>query len=157
VLLARASGPSFDDASFDWGAPVSYFVRAYTEIHTGIAESGDSPVAAITPADRFPPSPPAGLRAVVSEISVELSWNLSPEPDTAGYNVYRQSVSGPAAGRSSSGERTKRLKLNQQPLTAPVYSDRDIQRQEQYSYAVTAVDDKGNESDPGAAVEVRIP
>ena len=149
AFLAAADGTSFDDSAFDWGETYAYFVRAYSEVSTGIAESGDSPVATIVPIDKFPPSPPGGLRAVTSETSVEISWNLSPEPDTAGYNVYRRIVSGSAAGQNE--------RLNAQPLSAPVYSDKNVQPQQRYSYTVTAVDDKGNESAPGAALEVAIP
>ena len=137
--------PPFDDTNFVWDKSYSYFVRAYAEVSSGIAESADSPVAAVVPRDVFPPSPPAGLQSVVSEMSVELSWNLSPEPDTAGYYVYRRNAAGQTA------------RLNTELLTAPVFSDKTVQRHEQYSYSVSAVDEKGNESAPTAPLTVTIP
>ncbi|HYM13085.1 MAG TPA: fibronectin type III domain-containing protein, partial [Bryobacterales bacterium] len=143
--LGRIQFPPFDDPTFTWETPYTYFVRAYAEVSTGIAESADSPQATLVPKDIFPPSPPAGLRAVVSETSVELSWDLSPEPDTAGYRVYR---------RESSG---KNERLNAALLTAPVYSDKQVRRQQQYIYTVTAVDQNGNESAPGTPFTVTIP
>ena len=143
-LAAREAAP-FDDADFEWGTLYRYFVRAYVQVSTGIAESSDSPTASVVPKDIFPPSPPGGLRAVASETAVELSWNLSPEPDTAGYHVYRRDASG------------RTVRLNTGLLAAPVFSDKQIQRQQQYSYMVTAVDDKGNESAQTAPLAVTVP
>ncbi len=149
AYLSSTAAPRFEDSNFEWGESYSYFVRAYTEVSTGIDESADSPVAAIVPRDVFPPSPPAGLRAVATETSAEISWNLSPEPDTAGYNIYRRALSGSAPSQP--------VRLNAELLSAPVFSDKDVQRQRRYIYTVTAVDDKGNESGPSAPLEVAIP
>ncbi|HZS51696.1 MAG TPA: fibronectin type III domain-containing protein [Bryobacterales bacterium] len=149
AYLGSTTAPLFEDSNFEWGEPYAYFVRAYAEVSTGIDESADSPVAAIVPHDVFPPSPPAGLRAVATETSAEISWNLSPEPDTAGYNIYRRVLSGSAPSPP--------VRLNAELLSAPVFSDKDVQRQRRYVYTVTAVDDKGNESGPSAPLEVAIP
>jgi hypothetical protein len=56
----------------------------------------------------------------------------------AGYNVYR---SGPAG----------RKKLNTTPVQVPAFNDATAHPTERYSYSVTAVDGKGNES-PAATV-----
>lgn len=144
-LLTAVEAPPLSDAGFQWNMPHAYFVRAYSKVSTGIAESADSSIARIIAKDVFPPSVPAGLRAVPSETAVELSWNLSPEPDTAGYNVYRRDPSGKVA------------RLNSDLLTAPAFSDKTVQRQQQYAYSVSAVDDKGNESAPTAPFAVVIP
>ncbi len=145
ALLAEPEKPPFDDPNFTWNQPYTYFVRSYLKIATGAAESPDSPTAAILPKDTFPPTPPSELRMVVSETAVELSWNLSPEPDTAGYNVYRRDASGQTA------------RINTELQTAPAFSDKQVQRQQHYFYSVSAVDDKGNESAPSAPIEVTIP
>ncbi len=144
-FLAAVKTPPFDDPNFEWNTPYSYMVRAYTEVSTGIAESSDSKPKLVVPKDTFAPSPPEGLRAVPGETAVELSWNLSPEPDTAGYHVYR---------RGSSGEPVRQ---NSELLTTPVFTDKNVQRQQKYVYTVTAVDDKANESGPSAAAEVVVP
>ena len=140
ALAATLDTPSFTDADFVWKAAYSYFVRAFGKISTGVVESAESPVVVVAPEDTFAPSTPAGLQAVAGESAVELSWNLSPEADTAGYHVYR------------GGER-----LNTVPLSAPAFSDRGTGRGRQYSYTVSAVDDKGNESPPSAPVLVNVP
>ena len=49
----------------------------------------------VTPRDVFPPAAPVGLEAAIVPATpqgaayVELSWAISPEPDLAGYRVYR--------------------------------------------------------------------
>ncbi len=146
ALRNTANVASFDDAEFQFGVAYRFQVRAYAQVSTGRDESPDSAVATVTPKDVFPPSVPAGLEAVPTEASVELSWNLSPEPDTAGYNVYRQDgATGPP------------VRLNPELVTTPTYSDKNVQRGREYSYSVSAVDDKGNESEKTAAIKVVIP
>lgn len=149
AFLGLAENPPFDDPNFSWGAPYEYIVRAWAKVSVGLVESGDSPPAAVVPEDRFPPSPPGGLRAVVSGTAVELSWNLSPETDTAGYNVYRRSIS----GRSPA----QRARINPELLAAPSFSDKNVEPGHQYEYTITAVDDKGNESEPSAPYKVTLP
>ncbi|MBI3695523.1 MAG: hypothetical protein HY238_11885 [Acidobacteria bacterium] len=144
-FLAIIDAPPFDDPNFEWNKPYTYFVRAYAEVSPGLAESADSPAAAVVPTDVFPPSTPQGLQAVVTETAVELSWSLSPELDTAGYHVYRRTASGPPA------------RLNAAPLAVPVFSDKEIRRGQQYFYTVSAVDDKNNESAPSPPFQVNVP
>lgn len=145
ALRNTANAASFDDAEFQFGVAYRYRVRAYAQVSTGIDESPDSAVAPVTPKDVFPPSVPAGIEAVPTEASVELSWNLSPEPDTAGYNVYRQDAAG------------QPRRLNPEPVATPAYSDKNVQRGREYSYSVSALDDKGNESEKTAPIKVVIP
>ena len=145
TLLESVAEPAFEDRNFRWGAPHAYFVRAYVKTGAGAAESPDSALVAVVPQDVFPPSPPAGFEAVVTESAVELSWVPSPEADTAGYHVYRRGASGPA------------VRLTTELLAAPAFSDKDVKRGEQYFYTVTAVDDKGNESAPSAPQQVSVP
>jgi fibronectin type 3 domain-containing protein len=76
----------------------------------------------------LPPSGNAPLR-------VELSWDINPEPDTAGYNVYRK----------RSGE-TQMQRLNRALLPTPVYRDTAIEAGQKYIYQVTAVSQAGVES-----------
>jgi fibronectin type 3 domain-containing protein len=102
-------------------------------------------VASLTPTDTFPPSAPDGLRAVVGEGTVELSWSASPESDTAGYHVYRSSASGTP------------VRLTSAPLATPAFSDRNVQSGARYAYNVSAVDEKGNESPHSTSLEVTIP
>jgi len=147
-LLAEMEAARFADTAFRWEVPYSYFVRAFRKAGAGVAESEDSPVAAILPQDVFPPAPPAGLQAVASETTVDLSWNLSPEPDAAGYHVYRQDGSEAANAP---------LRLNPELLAAPGYTDREIRSGRRYAYTVAAVDQKGNQSRPSEPATVTAP
>jgi fibronectin type 3 domain-containing protein len=42
-------------------------------------------------------------------------------------------------------------------LPSPSYSDTNVSRGQQYLYAVTAVDQDGNESEPSEPIQVRMP
>ena len=66
------------------------------------------------------------------------------EPDLKGYYLYRSVEGGPF-------QRVGEL------LETPAASDRGIERGRRYRYAVSAVDQKGNESARSAAVEVAAP
>ena len=69
-----------------------------------------------------------------------LNWNKNPEPDLAGYNIYRRIGSAPVPGD---------VKINAVlvpgALAAPTYVD-TVSVDGTYFYAVTAVDTAGNES-----------
>jgi hypothetical protein len=70
----------------------------------------------------------AGLKTVA------LRWAVNPDA-VAGYHVYRSKVSGGPYE-----------KLNAEPLPAPGWTDRFLERTATYYYVVTAVDDQGRES-----------
>ncbi len=99
-----------------------------------------------TPQDTFAPAVPAGVTAVAGLGSIELSWERPPEADLAGFRVYR------AAG--TSGEF---VKLNAELTAAANFSDRGVQKGSVYRYAVSSVDQKGNESGRSQAVEATAP
>ncbi len=150
ALLTTVGPTSFLDAEVEWETPVTYTVRAYAATATGNAESPDSIVVSLTPTDTFPPSTPERLNAVVGEGVVELSWSPSPEPDTAGYHVYRASPGASGAGGAP-------VRLTSVPLATPAFSDRKVQTGARFAYNVSAVDEKGNESPPSTPTEVTIP
>ncbi|HOQ05751.1 MAG TPA: carbohydrate-binding protein [Anaerohalosphaeraceae bacterium] len=85
--------------------------------------------------DTQPPAAPTGLTAAAGENIVQLAWNPNTEPDLAGYNLYRFTVSG-------SGY----VKLNGILLTSPAYTDTNVSNGTTYYYVVTAVDTSANES-----------
>ncbi len=82
-------------------------------------------------------------RRLAGPESIEVSWQRSPEADTAGYYVYR-SVDGGAFERL--GDK----------VTLPAFSDRKVEHGKTYRYQISAVDQKKNESDRSAVVEVRF-
>ena len=65
--------------------------------------------------------------------TIELAWERSVESDFRGYNVYRSTGDGPF-------EKIASL------IDVPTYSDREVKTGTRYRYAVTAVDQVGNES-----------
>ncbi len=104
-----------------------------------------SPVASITFRDVAPPAAPTGLVVIPgggfgAELSLDLSWEPNAENDLLGYNVYR---------RTGNGEF---LRVNADPVPASAYRDLRISARETYTYRITAVDQRGNESGPSAEV-----
>lgn len=125
-----------------------YAVRAVRSEPAGRARSDLTAVVAATPVDLTPPSPPAHLVAVPSETAVRLAWNASPEPDVAGYLVYR-----------STGPGVDFVRLTPAPMAATVFTDRAVERGKTYWYAVTAVDraTRPNESTRSEPVSATVP
>jgi cellulose 1,4-beta-cellobiosidase len=89
--------------------------------------------------DTFAPEVPAGVTAVPGTRSIELVWDRNTEKDFAGYRIYRDG------------------KKVADGVTAPSFSDRDVQAKTRYQYQVSAADNAGNESARSAAVEATIP
>lgn len=151
-LLGPAAGPSFRDTTFAFGAVYVYTVRTVAEVQDQSVESSDSDPFVITPQDTFPPAAPLRLVSVIipatesTSAHVELSWDISPEPDLAGYRVYRSEQP------DTSGQR-----LNTELLLTPAFRDMTAVRGKQYVYRVTAVDRAGNESSLSSPVSAEVP
>ena len=96
--------------------------------------------------DIFPPQPPSGLVAIPGggfgqPPSIDLVWDAAPELDMLGYNIYRREADGPFT------------RLNPDPLPAPAYRDLAVQPTRRYTYRITTVDQRHNESAPGSEVQ----
>ncbi|GAB4108343.1 MAG: N-acetylmuramoyl-L-alanine amidase [Phycisphaeraceae bacterium] len=89
------------------------------------------------------PGPPSALAAIPGNNSVILDWADNTEPDLAGYNIYRATVSG--------GPYTK---LNSTPVALSQFTDNTVTNGTLYFYQVTAVDTDDNESVPSLEVSV---
>jgi hypothetical protein len=142
--IGRSDAPRFRDTGFQIGEAYAYRVRAIAGAADGEAEGPSSQAVSITPRDIFAPGKPAGLRAVATETSVELSWEQNIEPDLKGYRVRRRQQGAEAVW------------LTERPLEPASYSDRAVQRGQEYAYEVTAVDGEGNESEPSEATTARV-
>jgi hypothetical protein len=136
--FAESDKPEYIDAMTDFGSPYKYFVQAIASA-TQVSEA--SGTVGITPRDTFPPAVPAGVTAVAGVDAIELAWVRNTEDDFAGYYIYR----------STDGGSMERIAG---PIDAPTYSDRVVESGKKYSYAVTAIDQSGNESERSMAVEV---
>jgi fibronectin type 3 domain-containing protein len=131
--VAKVEQPEWTDREAAYGKPYSYVVQRRVTAGNHVAESELSQPVEITPQDKFPPAAPGGLRAIAATQSIELAWDRSPEPDLAGYRVYR------AAGEGAFEKLADTSQL-------PAYSDRAVEAGKTYRYQITAVDQAGNES-----------
>jgi fibronectin type 3 domain-containing protein len=136
--FAESDKPEYIDTMADFGAPYKYFVQA---IDGNTHQSRVSETVGITPMDTFPPAVPEGVTAVAGVNAIELVWERNTEDDFAGYSIYR-SADGGAFERVAG------------PIDAPTYSDRAVDAGKKYSYAVTAIDKAGNESERSTVVDV---
>jgi fibronectin type 3 domain-containing protein len=91
--------------------------------------------------DNEAPSAPTGLVATAGSGVVSLNWSDNPEPDLAGYNVYRsETLPVPTS-----------TPLNASLVPGSAYDDATVQNDTTYHYVVTAVDLNGNESPASAS------
>jgi hypothetical protein len=150
--IGTSQSPFYQDSQVDLGATYQYFVRSVAEYSGVQIESADSNLTTITMRDVFPPSAPKGLLVVfvpaegATPAHLDLSWDINPETDVAGYNVYR-----------SEQEGTRGKRLNAELLPTPAFSDMSSVAGQRYFYTVTAVDRSGNESEPSAAASSEVP
>jgi len=139
---ARVTAREWVDTDAVIGRRHDYSVQALGEAG---AESEPSAVISIVPEDRFPPAVPSGLTAIGGLNTIELAWETPADPDLAGFHVYRA----PPGGEF--------VRLTAEPAPAPSYSDREVKPGATYRYAVSAVDQRGNESARGGDVTATAP
>jgi hypothetical protein len=146
---------TISDTNFEWEKIYTYWVAGLTTVtwngQTVARVEGDDSlrVNAFTH-DIFPPAVPSVLEAVASGTGqkpfIDLTWTPDVDPDLEGYNIYRQ--------EQGTGNW---VKLNSHPVKTPAYRDEAVQRGKTYSYAVSAVDARRNESGKSAVASETIP
>ncbi|HWX38566.1 MAG TPA: fibronectin type III domain-containing protein [Candidatus Sulfotelmatobacter sp.] len=154
ALLGETSATQFQDRNFEFRRTYVYSVRSVAQYGNDTVESDQpaSSMATLTPRDVFPPAAPTGLEVAVIPATpgtpayVELSWAISPEPDLAGYSVYR------SEDENSPGER-----IGTETLLSPAFRDMSVQPNRRYFYRVSALDRAGNESPKSSATVVDVP
>ncbi len=143
VAVTDETPPSLLDSAFVWEKTYDYRLTVVTMIaqEKGTeqqVEGEDAPSVTVVAHDVFPPATPTGLQAVFSgpgqKPFIDLIWAPDTESDLAGYNIYRHEQDG------------QPVKLNSEPVKAPAFRDTEILPGHQYSYSVSAVDVRGNES-----------
>lgn len=142
--VARTTDPQWIDPSAEEGKEYSYFVQLAVPSGTGEAESELSPAVTLKPVDRFAPAPPANLEAIAGVNTIELTWERSPDQDTAGYFIFRAPDEGEFERIAG-------------PVEDPSYSDAKIESGKKYRYAVAATDRKGNVSQPSQQISITAP
>lgn len=141
AVAGTAATNEFIDKNTQYGQKYEYTVQAFVKTgETTEAVSGESAVASVTPVDRFAPATPSGLTASAGVSAIQLNWDPNNEADLQGYRVYR-SVG--AADYTPVGG----------ILPTPNYTDRAVTAGTVYRYAVTAIDQNGNESARTAPAE----
>ncbi|MBM3762470.1 MAG: hypothetical protein FJW36_19770 [Acidobacteria bacterium] len=140
VEMATVKEPKFIDIGAAFDAKYQYTVVSLA----GDAVSETSEPVTITPVDTFAPTAPQGLSALAGPTAAQLSWERNQEPDLALYRVYRASGDGVFA------------RIAESPSAAS-YRDAGVKAGQNYRYAVSAVDRKGNESPKSEPVEIQIP
>jgi hypothetical protein len=136
--------PPWTDTTAEFGKHYTYLVQSIVKLAGGKeAESDQSAEVGLTPIDKFPPAAPTGLHASLAPSSIEITWQQNTESDLAGYRLYR------AVG---DGAFERIAEVSQ----IPSYSDHAVEAGKTYRYAVSAIDQSGNESDRSAPVEVTM-
>ncbi|MBW2134463.1 MAG: fibronectin type III domain-containing protein [Deltaproteobacteria bacterium] len=136
----------FQDITVKNDVEYSYLVRAVRQVGEDFLESPNSLEQRAEPQDLTAPAPLWNLVAVPTRQGMALRWEPSPEPDLAGYRVYRRALDEPEFAVLHPGLWTKAY-----------FVDAGVEKDRVYYYYVTAVDNsrRANESPPSEVVEVR--
>jgi len=132
---ATVDKPEFIDKAVEMGKEYKYSVTSVLPAAESLASSDVS----VVPKDTFPPAVPANLTGIAGVSSIELAWDRNLESDFKSYRVYRND------------------QVVASDIAAPAFSDKQVQSGQKYRYAITAVDQTGNESARSAPLEITAP
>jgi hypothetical protein len=143
VPVGEAGPAHFTDAGFEWEKTFLYRIATVSVVNRPEGEvqieGDDSSSVRVVAHDIFPPAVPTGLQAAYSgegqKPFIDLIWAPVTTPDLAGYNVYRSDAANKAT-----------VKLNTDPIKSPSYRDLDVASGKTYTYSISTVDVRGNES-----------
>jgi hypothetical protein len=146
VPLGEPGPARFIDPGFAWEKTYLYRITAVSVVRRPDSEvqveGDDTPPVRVIAHDIFPPSVPAGLQAAYSgegqKPFIDLIWAPVTNADLAGYNVYRS--------ETKSTEARVMVKLNSELVKSPSYRDLAVASGKTYTYSVSALDLRGNES-----------
>lgn len=144
------SGTQFKDKTFKFGQDYKYVVRSVSLGTEGAqVESLDSNSLSAAPRDKYPPSPPERITINAAPGRLSIFFPTNPEPDVAGYDIYRSTDPALAQDRWT--------KLNNSLLTKTTFQDQNVESGKRYYYYLKAVDQTGNESAPSEVVSETVP
>ena len=143
-------GTEYVDKTIKFGENYRYVVRSVSLGTEGAqVESVNSNVVSIAPRDTFAPSAPTNLSIVAAPGRISIFFPANPEPDIAGYTIYRSTdVNLAKAGWT---------KLSPALLTRTTFQDDRVEAQKRYYYYITATDQSGNVSPPSEVVSETVP
>jgi hypothetical protein len=145
--------PEFYDQTFEWEKDYVYSAAVVTVIPKGdqpatLVEGDDTPDVEVFTRDIYPPGVPTGLQAVFSGPGqppfIDLLWAPDTDRDLAGYNVYRR-------------EGGRMVKINSDVVKTPAFRDTSVTSGKTYTYSVSAVDLRGNESAKSEEASEQVP
>ena len=135
----------YSDLSVENEKRCIYSVRAVRRVVKTDVEGKGSLGVPVTPTDLIAPVAPVDLVAIPLKDGMELNWRRNREPDLLGYYVYRRKP-----------EEKEFKRLNESPLTKETYLDKDVVLQQEYEYAVTAVDNSIRRNESTRSEEMRV-
>lgn len=121
-----------------------FAIRAVDEAGNRSPVSPDAAGQTMPAGDTSPPSTPGGLTAATNLDRVDLAWSGSPEPDLAGYLLYRRETGAGAPPPVTIGG-----------IRTISFADSGVQAEVEYAYSIAARDSSGNVSSPSGEVRVR--
>jgi fibronectin type 3 domain-containing protein len=144
------SGTQYSDKNFKFGETYRYVVRAVS-LGTGGSpvESLNSNSITMAPRDTFPPSAPSSITIAAAPGRLSLFFPANPEPDVAGYNIYRST--------DANLSKDQWARLNSELLTRTTFQDERVESGRRYFYYLTAVDQAGNVSPLSEVVSETVP
>ncbi len=125
----------YEDTDFVFETTYIYRVRTVASKSVPALESENSEGLTVKPKDIFPPTPPKGLVAVAGADVLSLIWETNREKDFKGYRVWRKAE-----------DESDFVVLTPEPILENAYTDVSVEKNKRYHYAITAMDDLGNES-----------
>jgi predicted phage tail protein len=144
------SGTQFEDKEFKFGEHYNYRVRSVSLGTEGAqVESLNSNVLSASPIDIYPPSAPTRISIVAGPGRISIFFPANPEPDVAGYIVYRST--------DPNLPKNKWTKLNSSLLTKTTFQDENVESRRTYYYYFYAVDQTGNLSPMSEVVSETVP
>jgi hypothetical protein len=154
VPVQAEAAPAFLDSNIAWETTYQYHITVVTLIAQAQGseqqiEGDDSAEITVVAHDVFPPATPTGLQAVFSgpgqKPFIDLVWAPDTDADLDGYNIYR----------FEDGVEPK--KLNAHPAKPPAFRDDAVLPGHTYTYSVSAIDVRGNESAHSEPAEEKVP
>lgn len=117
------------DGQVELGQKYFYEVRPVRKFRSTLLEGRGSAEVSGIAKTMLPPAAPTGLIGVFQRDGIALRWDAHPEPDIAGYDLYRR------------GEDEKEFrKINPRLLTERYYLDINVDHRKTYYYRLKAID-----------------
>ncbi len=133
----------YEDTDTGTEGTYTYYITA---LQSPIIESSPSNSPTVKLSDIYPPDIPQNLMAFRATDHLFLTWKKSEDQDLAYYRVYRK----------IEGQEDGEFQLLADKVADNFYRDKNVRKDSIYSFYITSVDYKGNESDPTKTVKEKF-